>query len=268
MRLIFIGDVVGKAGREALKTYLPGVRQEFSPDFVVVNAENASHGHGLIRKHYKDIIESGADCLTMGNHTWDKKDILSFIDLPETMIVRPANYPSGTPGKGGRIIVNSDGQRLLVMNALGRIYMSAVESPFGSINRILNEYRHGRDYDAAFIDFHAELTSEKQAFGRYFDGKVAAVVGTHTHVPTSDYRILRHGTAYQTDAGMTGCYDGVLGFDDRVPIKRIVNVSKDGHFKPLESEGAVSGVIVDVDRETGNAKSIQPLRRGAHLPNN
>ncbi|MCW2278526.1 TIGR00282 family metallophosphoesterase [Heliophilum fasciatum] len=219
MNLLFIGDIVGKPGRKAVEELLPQVRKSYAVDFVIANAENAAGGNGLTRDIAHELLGRGIDVLTMGNHTWDKREILDFIDS-EPKLLRPANYPVGTPGRGSAIFTLPNGKHLAVANYCGRIFMNPLECPFQHVGRLIESLRGKADY--LFIDFHAEATSEKIAFGWHVNGRATAVVGTHTHVQTADERILPAGTAYISDVGMTGPRDGVLGVKKELVLNKFI----------------------------------------------
>ncbi len=262
MRLVFVGDVVGQAGREALKTYLPDITDTLRPDVIIVNGENAAHGIGITPKICEEMFDLGVHIITLGNHSWDKKEILPYIKT-EPRLVRPANYPEGTPGAGAYTYTLPDGRSLTVINIMGRVFMEALDNPFTVIDTMLETIAS----HAIFIDFHAEATSEKQAFAHYVDGRVAAVVGTHTHVPTADDRILPGGTATLTDAGMTGCYEGVIGVKTDCPIERFTTQLHLYRMEPSDGEGTLAGCVVDTDDRTGLAVAIETIRLGPNLKN-
>lgn len=254
MKVLFIGDVVGSPGRKALKEYLPKLKSKYHPDITIVNGENAAGGKGLTNKVYYEIKEAGADVVTLGNHAWDKKEIFEFID-ETTDLVRPANFPEGTPGVG--YIIKKVGQKsIAIINAQGRTFLPSLDDPFVIIKQIVDEVKEITPF--IFIDFHAEATSEKQAIGWYFDGVVSAVVGTHTHVQTADERILPKGTAYITDAGMTGAYDGILGMDKSVVIQRFLT-SLPVRFEVASGREQLNGVFIELDQKTGLALNIKRI---------
>src|SRR5262252_5626334 len=210
MRLLFVGDVVGRSGRAIVVERLPRLVADWKLDFVVVNGENAAGGFGITEPIYQDLIDAGADAITLGNHAWDQREALVFIERAPRLI-RPANYPPGTPGRGTSVITTKNGARALVVNAMGRVFMDPLDDPFAAVERELMACALGKDADAVIVDFHGEATSEKQAMGFFCDGRATLVVGTHTHVPTADLRILAGGTAYMTDVGMTGDFDSIIG---------------------------------------------------------
>ena len=264
MRLLFIGDIVGRAGRKVLLEKLPGLRKRYALDFVIVNGENAAGGFGITEAILNDFLEAGADCVTLGNHAFDQKDALVFIDR-QPRLVRPLNLPKGTPGRGAGLYKARNGADVLVINALGRVFMTEMDCPFRAIDNEITACKLKRDADAIFVDFHAEATSEKQALAHFVDGRVSAVVGTHTHSPTSDNRVLTGGTAYMSDAGMTGDYDSVLGMDRAEPIHRFLTRIPNERFTPADGLATLCGAAVDIDDKTGLARSITPVRLGGVL---
>ncbi len=264
MRLLFIGDIVGRAGRKVLLEKLPGLRKRYALDFVIVNGENAAGGFGITEAILNDFLEAGADCVTLGNHAFDQKDALVFIDR-QPRLVRPLNLPKGTPGRGAGLYKARNGADVLVINALGRVFMTEMDCPFRAIDNEITACKLKRDADAIFVDFHAEATSEKQAMAHFVDGRVSAVVGTHTHSPTSDNRVLTGGTAYMSDAGMTGDYDSVLGMDRAEPIHRFLTRIPNERFTPADGLATLCGAAVDIDDKTGLARSITPVRLGGVL---
>ena len=264
MRFLFLGDVVGRPGRIAVQNRLPGLRRAWALDCVVINGGNAAGGFGLTEVICDELLAAGADAVTLGNHSWDQREALVFIERQQRL-VRPANYPTGTPGRGAAVIEARNGARVLVVNAMGRIYMDALDDPFAAIDRELAACPLGEQADAIVIDFHAEATSEKQAIGHHLDGRVTLVVGTHTHVPTSDCRILSGGTAYQSDAGMCGDYDSVLGMDKEEPVRRFLTKIPSGRFQPSHGPATLCGLAVDVDDATGLARFVSPLAIGGVL---
>ena len=214
MRLAFFGDVIGKSGRDGISDHLPGLKRDLKLDFVVVNAENAAGGFGITENTARELFMAGADCLTLGNHSWDQREALTYI-VREPRLIRPANYPRlmDAPGAGANLFETDTGRTVLVMNVLGRVHMDPMDDPFGAVERELAAAPLGAVADAVIVDMHCEATSEKMAMGHFCDGRASLVVGTHTHVPTADTRVLPGGTAYQTDAGMTGPYDSIIGME-------------------------------------------------------
>ncbi len=268
MRLLICGDVVGKTGRDVLGAHLPDLKMRLAIDFTVVNAENAAHGFGLTRKIADEIYAMGADVLTTGNHVWDQREIIDWI-ADEERLIRPINYPEGTPGRGKNVFETAGGKRVLVMQPMGRLFMDPLDDPFGAADDSLRNQRLGRgmggNLDAAIVDFHAETTSEKMAMGHYLDGRVSVVVGTHTHVPTGDAHILAGGTAYQTDLGMCGDYDSVIGMKKQAAIDRFTKKLPTGRLEPAEGDATLCAVFVETDDHSGLARRIEPVRVGGRL---
>jgi len=266
MRLAFFGDIVGRSGREALSQHLPELRKKLSLDFVVVNAENATSGFGCSENSARELFEAGADCLTLGNHAWDQKEALSFIER-EPRLIRPINYPplSCAPGRGANLFFTEAGHRVLVMNALGQVHMAPIDDPFAKIDAQLEACPLGVACDAIIVDIHCEATSEKMAMGHFCDGRASLVVGTHTHVPSADAMILNNGTAYQTDAGACCDYDSVIGMDKEEPLRRFATGINRERFRPASGEATVCGVYVETDPLTGLAIRIDPIRVGGRL---
>ncbi|MFC0299615.1 TIGR00282 family metallophosphoesterase [Virgibacillus soli] len=249
MKILFIGDVVGSPGREMVQQYLPKIKEKYRPHVTIVNGENAAAGKGITEKIYKQFLEWGAQVVTMGNHTWDKKEIFEFIDDAKYLI-RPANFPANNPGKG-LVFINVNGVEVAVINLQGRTFLPAIEDPFTMIDTLIQQAK--KRTNIIFVDFHAEATSEKQALGWYVDGRASAVVGTHTHTQTADNRILPKGTAYITDVGMTGPYDGILGMQREAVLKRFLTnlpvrfeVDKDGRAQ-------LNAFLVTIDDKAGRA---------------
>lgn len=265
MRLIFLGDVVGRSGRDAVYQELPVLREAHKPDLVVVNGENAAHGFGITEEIYRGLRNAGADVVTLGNHAFDQREALVFIER-EPQMIRPINWPGDCPGKGVAMIETAKGQRVLVINAMGRVMVEPLlDDPFPVVDRALEDCRLGRDCDAILLDFHAEASSEKVAMGHFVDGRASLVVGTHTHTPTADHVILSGGTAYMTDAGMCGDYDSVIGMDKEEPLNRFLRKIPIERFKPAEGPATVCGVAVETDDSTGLALKISPFRLGGRL---
>ncbi len=264
MRLLFLGDIVGRTGRKAVVDALPGLRRRFALDCVVINAENAAGGFGITEAILDELIEAGADAVTLGNHAFDQKDALVFIErYPQ--LIRPINYPKGTPGRGASLVKTASGADVLVVNAMGRIFMPEMDDPFRAVDAELTACRLKQGADAILIDFHAEATSEKQALAYFVDGRASVVVGTHTHVPTADDRVLPHGTAYISDAGMCGDYNSVLGMDIEEPINRFITKIPRQRFEPALGPATIAGLAVDIDDKTGLASACGALRIGPHL---
>jgi metallophosphoesterase (TIGR00282 family) len=264
MRLLILGDVVGRPGRKAVIEALPGLRARWKLDFVVINGENAAGGFGITESILEEFLDAGADAVTLGNHAFDQKDALVFITRQERLI-RPINFPPGTPGRGSALIRAKNGQEVLVINAMGRIFMAELDCPFRAIDRELTACRLKAGADAIVVDFHAEATSEKQALGLFVDGRVSAVVGTHTHAPTADERVLPGGTAFISDIGMCGDYNSVLGMDPAEPINRFLTKIPRERLEPATGVGTISGLAVEIDDKTGLATRTKGLRLGGVL---
>ncbi|MGB2200721.1 MAG: TIGR00282 family metallophosphoesterase [Pseudooceanicola atlanticus] len=265
MKLLFLGDVVGRSGRTAISETLPKLREAWKLDFVVVNGENASNGAGLTGDHAKLLLEAGADCLTLGDHAFDQKDMMTFIE-GESRIIRPINYAKSAPGRGYRIFDAPGGRKVLVAQILGQVFMKrAFDDPFSAIEQVLKAHPPGGLVQASIIDVHCEATSEKMALGHWCDGKASLVVGTHTHVPTGDAQILPNGTAHMSDAGMCGDYNSVIGMDKAEPLRRFVTGMGKGRFEPAKGEATLSGIYVETDDRTGLAKRVEMVRQGGRL---
>jgi hypothetical protein len=253
--VLFIGDIVGAAGRKALRHNLPYLKRKYRPDFILVNGENAAGGRGLTGALAREFFDLGVQGITMGNHTWDNKDIFDWIDS-EPRLVRPANFPEGTPGRGA-MILREGRKRLAVLNLQGRTFLPPLDDPFEMADRMVAELRE--ETRCILVDFHAEATSEKVAMGWHLDGKVSALVGTHTHVQTHDERVLPQGTAYVTDVGMTGSSEGVLGMNKDAVLYRF-RTQLPARFHADDGKWQLHAVVVDIDEETGRARSIRLVR--------
>jgi len=264
LRILFIGDVVGKTGRTAILEHLPSLIRDWTLDLVVVNGENAAGGFGITEAIYNDFIDAGADAVTLGNHAWNQKEALVFIERAPRL-VRPLNFPRHTPGRGAALVETKRGGRALIINAMGRVFMEPLNDPFSAVNRELEACPLRQACDAIVVDIHCEASSEKQGMGFFCDGRVSLVVGTHTHVPTADHQILTGGTAYMTDAGMTGDYDSVIGMQKEEPLHRFLTGIPSGRFEPAGGVATLSGVAVETDDATGLAKRIAPVRIGGRL---
>ncbi len=264
IRTLLIGDVMGRSGQEALALHLPLLKSTLKPHAIVVNGENAARGFGMSPQNCKDLFKYGADVITSGNHIWDQKEILESLEKSDR-ILRPLNYPSSCPGRGFCLLPGANGLKLLIVNAIGRLFMDLADDPFSSLERLLEKYVMGTSVNGIFIDFHAEASSEKMALAHWLDGRVTAVVGTHTHVPTADAQILPKGTAYQSDLGMTGDYNSVIGMKPEVPIHRFTRKFSLDRLSPAEGEATVCGTLVESDEKTGRALSIHPIRLGGRL---
>jgi 2',3'-cyclic-nucleotide 2'-phosphodiesterase len=264
MRILFVGDIVGRSGRRALLDRLPGLITQWRLDFVIVNGENAAGGFGITEAIYGEFVDAGADAVTLGNHAWDQREALVFIERAPRL-VRPINYPPGTPGRGVALLTTKNGARALVVNALGRIFMESLDDPFAAIDRELAACALRTGADAIVIDFHAEATSEKQAMGHFADGRVSAVVGTHTHVPTADHRILPGGTAFVSDVGMTGDYNSVIGMVKDEPLQRFIRRIPSAKFEPAMGAATLCGLAVETDDASGLARRVAAVRLGGEL---
>ncbi|MEM8877818.1 MAG: TIGR00282 family metallophosphoesterase [Pseudomonadota bacterium] len=263
MKLLFLGDVVGRSGRNVVQAELPGLIERCGYDFVVANGENAAGGFGITEAILHDLMDCGVDAVTLGNHAWDQREALVFIERAPNLI-RPINFPAGTPGSGASILSAKSGARVMVINALGRIFMQALDDPFAAVEAALEGHTLGDSIDAVLIDFHAEATSEKLAFGYQFDGQATLVVGTHTHVPTADARILPGGTAYLSDAGMCGDYDSIIGMKKHEPMNRFRTGISSGRFEAADGPATLCGVGVETDG-SGRAVNIETIRIGGVL---
>jgi 2',3'-cyclic-nucleotide 2'-phosphodiesterase len=263
MRLLFCGDVVGRPGRDAVLAHVPRARRELALDFVVVNGENAAHGFGITDKICAELYEAGVDVITTGNHVWDRRELLAYIPT-DPRLLRPLNFPPATPGNGHGVYRLADGRAVLVMNAMARLFMDAIDDPFAAVDRVLRAHPLGA-VDAIFLDFHGEATSEKNSMGVFCDGRASAVIGTHSHVPTADHRILPGGTAYMTDAGMCGDYDSVIGMRKENAVHRFVTKLPGERLEVAEGEATLCGVLIETDDASGLARTVAPLRIGGRL---
>jgi 2',3'-cyclic-nucleotide 2'-phosphodiesterase len=264
VRILFIGDVVGRSGRMIVYERLPKLVRDWSLDLVVVNGENSAGGFGINETIYHELIEAGADAVTLGNHAWDQKEALVFIERAPRLI-RPINYPKGTPGRGAALLESKSGARALVINAMGRIYMEPLDDPFAAIERELMACPLKAGADAIIVDFHAEATSEKQSMGHFLDGKASLVVGTHTHVPTADHQILSGGTAFISDVGMTGDYDSVIGMVKDEPMGRFLRRISTSKFEAASVPATLCGLAVETDDASGLASRVGAVRLGGRL---
>lgn len=264
MKILILGDIVGAAGRKAVLDALPGLRERLDLDFVAVNGENAAHGFGITDKMCAEFYAAGADVITSGNHVWDRREIMNTID-GDPRLLRPINYPPLTPGKGEGVFPARGGRRVLVINCMGRLFMDPLDDPFAAVAKVLERHALGRTVDAVLIDIHAEATSEKMAMAHFVDGRASLVVGTHSHVPTADAHILTGGTGYQTDVGMCGDYDSVIGMIKTTAVARFTSKLPGPKLEPAGGEATVCGTFVETDEATGLARSIQPLRLGGRL---
>ena len=269
MRILFLGDVVGRSGREAVAARLPELRRALGVDLAVVNGENASHGFGLAPDMAEALLAAGADVITLGNHAWDRKELVGYIET-QRRLVRPINFPPGTPGSGSVVVEVAGGRRALVLNAMGRLFMEPLDDPFRATAELIARHRLGPAgqpgcVQAIVCDFHAEATSETAGYAHSFDGRVSLVVGTHTHVPTADHQILAGGTAFQSDAGMCGDYDSVIGMGKEAASIRFWRRVPGERLAPADGEATVCGLLVETDDATGLAVRVEPLRVGGRL---
>jgi metallophosphoesterase (TIGR00282 family) len=265
MRILFFGDIMGRSGRDGLAKHMPDLKSRLRPDAVIVNAENAAAGFGITLKLAQEFYALGADCLTTGNHIWGQKELVSGIDS-DPKLLRPLNFPDGTPGRGFYLHTLPDKRKILIANVMARLFMEPVlDDPFAVTEKLLAQHRLGTSAQAIFVDFHGEASSEKMAYAHVFDGRVSAVIGTHTHIPTADALILPKGTAYQTDAGMCGDYDSVIGMKKELAIWKFTRKVPGERLAPAEGEATVCGAFIVTDDATGLAKSIEPFQVGGRL---
>jgi metallophosphoesterase (TIGR00282 family) len=264
MHILFLGDVVGRSGRDAVAAALPELRQRLRIDLAIVNAENASHGFGLAPDMARALFAAGADVITLGNHAWDRKELIPFI-AENPRVIRPLNFPPGTPGAGSVVVEVSGNRRAVVLNVMGRLFMDPLDCPFRLSAQELAKFKLGASVAAIVVDFHGEATSEKMAYGHSFDGQVSLVVGTHTHVPTADHGVLPGGTAFQADAGMCGDYDSVIGMAKEGAATRFWRKMPGEKLNPADGFATVCGLFVETDDATGLARRAEPVRQGGRL---
>jgi len=264
MRIFFIGDIVGRSGRAVLLERLGALVQDWKLDFVAINGENAAGGFGITEAIYQEFVDAGADAVSGGNHSWDQKEALVFIERAPKLL-RPINFPAGTPGRGVALIEARSGARVLVVNVMGRIFMDPLDDPFAAVERELAACPLKQAADAIIVDVHAEATSEKQAMGHFCDGRASLVVGTHTHAPTADHQILPHGTAFVSDVGMTGDYNSIIGMDKDEPLARFLRKIASARFEPATGEATLSALAVETDDATGLAVRVAAVRLGGRL---
>jgi 2',3'-cyclic-nucleotide 2'-phosphodiesterase len=264
VRILFIGDIVGRSGRAVVLERVPGLVRDWKLDLVIANGENAAGGFGITEVIYQDLLDAGVDAITLGNHAWDQREALVFIERAPRLI-RPLNYPAGTPGRGAGLIETKNGGRALVINAMGRIFMDPLDDPFTAIDRELVACALKSAVDAIIIDLHAEATSEKQSMGYFADGRATLVVGTHTHAPTADHRILNGGTAFVSDVGMTGDYDSVIGMNKDEPLGRFLRRVPSTRFEPATGPATLCAIAVETDDATGLARRVGAVRLGGRL---
>ena len=264
MRALFCGDVVGRSGRKALLGRLPELREQLGLDFVVANGENAAGGFGITDKICRQFYDAGVDVITSGNHIWAQREILSYIDV-DPRLLRPHNYPEGVPGRGVGIFAAGQGSKVMVLNVMGRVFMEPLDDPFACVESELSRAVLGATVNLIIVDVHGEATSEKMALGHFCDGRASLVVGSHSHVPTADAQILPGGTAYQTDAGMCGDYDSVIGMEKEVPLRRFTKQVPNGRLTPALGEATLCAVYVETSDNSGLAVHVAPLRIGGRL---
>ena len=264
MNLLFLGDVMGRAGRKALVDRLPEIRERLALDFVVANGENAAGGFGITAKLCQEFYEAGVDAITTGNHVWDQDEIVAYIDS-DPRLLRPNNYPPGTPGRGVAGFETTSGASVFVIQVMGRLFMDGLDDPFASLARALESVSLGGSVGAIVLDLHGEATSEKMALAHFADGRVSLAVGSHSHVPTADTQVLAGGTAYQTDAGMCGDYDSVIGMEKEAAIERFVTKMRGRRLSPANGEATLCGVYIETDERSGLARLAAPLRIGGRL---
>jgi|SRR5437763_6508103 len=264
MRILFIGDIVGRSGRAVVLERLPGLVRDWKLDFVAINGENAAGGFGITEAIYQDLIDAGADVITGGNHSWDQREALVFIERAPRLL-RPINYPPGTPGRGVAFLEAKNGARVLVANAMGRIFMEALDDPFAAVDRELTACPLKVRADAVIVDIHGEATSEKQAMGFFCDGRASLVVGTHTHVPTADHQILPQGTAFISDVGMTGDYNSVIGMDKEEPLSRFLRKIPGARFEPALGQATLCALALETEDTTGLARRVAAVRLAGRL---
>ena len=264
MRILYFGDVVGKSGREPILARLPELRKALKLDFVLACGENAAAGFGITAKICKQFYEAGVDCITLGNHSWDQREMIGYID-GDPRLIRPLNYPNGTPGRGAKVYETARGRKVLVVQVMTRLFMDPLDDPFPALDKVLGQHRLGAAVDAIIVDLHGEATSEKMALGHFCDGRASMAVGTHTHVPTADAQILPGGTAYQSDIGMCGDYDSVIGMKKEIAMPRFIRKMPGERLAPAEGEGTICAIFVETDDASGAALRIAPLRLGGRL---
>jgi 2',3'-cyclic-nucleotide 2'-phosphodiesterase len=264
MRILFIGDIVGRSGRVTVLQRLPQLIRSWKLDFVIANGENAAGGFGITEAIYQELVDAGIDVITGGNHSWDQKEALVFIERAPKLI-RPINFPAGTPGCGAALLEARNGARVLVINAMGRIFMDPLDDPFAAVDRELSACPLKAAVDAIVVDIHGEATSEKQAMGHFCDGRASLVVGTHTHAPTADHRILPQGTAFISDVGMSGDYDSIIGMDKDEPLTRFLRKIPGARFEPALGEATLCALAVETDDATGLARRLGAVRLGGML---
>lgn len=266
MRILYCGDIVGRSGREAVLKYLPQLQAELSLDFIIANGENSAHGFGITKAICQELFSAGVDVITSGNHIWDQREIMSYIDH-EKRLLRPLNYPATSPGKGWIVATSRVGKKVLVINAMARLFMDPLDDPFTAIDAVLKQNPLKAAVNATVVDFHGEATSEKMAMGHFCDGRASLVVGSHSHIPTADAQILPNGTAYQTDAGMCGDYNSVIGMEKSAPLHRFIKKTPGERLSPATGPGTFCGTYVEVSEDTGLAAKVSAVIMGPRLHN-
>lgn len=259
MRIIYLGDVVARPGREVVLGCLPKLKEQYKPDVVIINVENAAHGFGATPGICRDFFDKGANVLVTGNHVWQQKELIPYLDECKH-IVRPLNYPGQVPGRGAVEYELPNGKKIVVAQVLGRLFMDAIDCPAQAMDKLLKDYTLGSNAAAIFVDIHAEITAEKISFGHYLDGRVSAVIGSHTHIPTDDCTIRDGGTAFMTDVGMCGDYNSVIGMDKQEPVNRLLRKFPSGRLTPSAGRGTLRGVLIDTDDQTGLATHIESIK--------
>lgn len=263
MKILFIGDIMGRSGREALEKHLPNLQKKHTPDITIVNGENAAQGKGITQKICTQFYEWGVDCITTGNHIWDQREIIPYIER-DPKLLRPINFPDTVPGNGSYIAQTTNGAKIKIINAMARIFMDPLDDPFKTVEEEVSKHPIGQGVDAIFIDFHGEATSEKMALAHYLDGRITGLIGTHTHIPTADHHVMQNGTAYMSDAGMTGDFDSVIGVRKDIPLTRFVKKMPGERMIPANGEATLCGAIITV-KQNGLAQKIAPIRIGGIL---
>lgn len=265
MRILFIGDIMGRSGRDAVGKHLPALKEKLKIDATIIDGDNAAHGFGITEAVCKELYGYGADCITTGNHVWDQREIIPYIGR-DPKLLRAVNFPKATTGNGAYVFTTGEGQKILIVHALTRLFMEDLDCPFTAVDEVLRDYQLGRNVDAIFVDLHGEATSEKMAFAHYFDGRVSAVVGTHTHMPTADGQVFPGGTGFQSDAGMTGDYDSVIGVRKDISIHRFVKKTPTERMVPADGEATLCGTFIETNGR-GHCVRIEPVIVGPRLRN-
>lgn len=267
MKILFCGDIVGRSGRKAIEKHVPKLKKELEIDLVIVNVDNASGGFGINKNTCEELEEAGVDVMTGGDHVWDQKDTINFI-ASKPNLLRPLNFPKHTPGNGTMVFTTKNDKKILIIHLLGQVFIkNNLNCPFEMAEELVKKYQLGKNIDAILVDMHAEATSEKMGMGKFLDGKVSAVVGSHTHIPTNDFHIMKQGTAYQTDTGMCGDYDSVIGMQEGVPIKSFLTKRRVGKMEPATGEATFCATLIEIDDKTGLAKKIKAIKLDGVLQN-